>query len=290
MKSKIKRHAILLASTTLLAAASATAASTYTPGNLVLFFQQEGGTNTVYADLGKAADFRGTAAGAADGTSRIGFLDLNSTLTGAFGAGWASDATIYAGLAGVFSSNNTNATAVVDGDPYRTLYVSAARGSVGTLGEADSAGYTVNTNAGMTSGASGIIAMNIPFAALDGSAAIADTETSKIDDQNPFAGTELQGTAFSIFGGGVQQAGSASSFGSFGGAGSTEFALDLYRILARNTVSGQVAGDLRTGSYEGTISVGTNGLVSFQAVPEPSSLALVGLAAGSLVLRRRRSA
>jgi hypothetical protein len=290
MKSKIKRNAILLASTTLLAAASATAASTYTPGNLVLFFHQEGGTNTVYADLGKAADFRGTAAGAADGTSQIGFLDLNSTLTGAFGAGWASDATIYAGLAGVYSSNNTNATAVVDGDPYRTLYVSASRGSVGTLGQASSAGYSVTTTASMTSGASGISAMNIPFSSLEGPVEIVTTANSTIDNQNPFFSTGIQGTAFSAFAGGVQQVGSASSFGSFGEAGSTEFALDLYRILARNTVSGQVAGDLRTGSYEGTISVGTNGLVSFQAVPEPSSLALVGLAAGSLVLRRRRSA
>jgi hypothetical protein len=290
MKNKIIRNAILMASTTLLAATSATAASTYTAGDLILFFQQEGGTNTVYANLGKAADFRGTTAGAADGTNSINFLDLSSTLSSAYGSEWASDTTIYAGLAAANSSNNTSTTGMVDGDAFRTLYVSASRASVGTLGEADSAGYTVNTNAGMTTGASGIIAMNIPFSLLDGPVEIVTTETSNIDNQNPFLTTGIQGTAFGIFGSGVQQVGSASSFGSFGEAGSTEFALDLYRILARNTVSGQVAGDLRKGSYEGTISVGTNGMVSFQAVPEPSSLVLVGLAAGSLVLRRRRSA
>jgi hypothetical protein len=82
----------------------------------------------------------------------------------------------------------------------------------------------------------------------------------------------VQGNAFdNNFGGGVQQVGASGAWGSFGGAGSVEFALDLYRILARAAggtsqaapVSGQVAGELRVGSYEGTVTVNSSGQVSF---------------------------
>ncbi|MES2475940.1 MAG: PEP-CTERM sorting domain-containing protein [Verrucomicrobiota bacterium] len=292
MKLPSSKHAMALA---ILAATMATpaarAANTfYTPGDLVLYFQQEGGTNTVYANLGNAASFRGSAAGAAGGTNQLNFLNLNTTLESAFGLGWASDSTIYAGMAGVFSTNSSNATAVVDGDPYRTLYVSASRTSIGTVGQASSAGYIVNTNTGMTTGASSINAQNNAFETkYDAMTTVSTTADSLIDDYNPFVQPGLQDTAFQIFGGGVQQAGNAGAFGTFGAAGQVEFALDLYRILARDNVSGQVAGNLREGSYEGTVTVGSNGYVSFVAVPEPSSLTLAGLAAGALFLRRRRA-
>lgn len=291
MKQHIKKYALVLASSTALAALPANAANTfYAPGDLVLYFQQEGGTNTVYANLGNATSYRGTAAGAADGTNNINFLDLNTTLTSAFGATWASDPAVYAGLAGVFSTNSTNATTVVDGDPYRTLYVSASRTDVGTVGQARSAGYVVNTNTGMTDGAQGIFAQNHVFeTTYDSLVTVAPIGDSRIDDYNPFVQPGLQDTAFNIFGGGVQQAGSAGTFGTFGDAGEVEFALDLYRILGRTGVAGQVNGTLREGSYEGTMTIGSTGLVSFVAVPEPSSLAMAGLAAGALFLRRRRA-
>jgi hypothetical protein len=291
MKNTFKRCALLMASSSILAAFSASAANSfYAPGDLVLTFQKEGDTNTVYANLGSAAGFRGTASGAAGGTNQLNILDLSSTLTSAFGSQWASDTAIYAGLAGVFSTNDTNSI-ITNGDPARTLYVSASRNNVGTVGAASSSGYTVNTNSGMTTGASGILTQNNAFETnYDAQVTVSLTSASQIDNMNPFLSTGIQGTAFNIFGGGVQQVGSDSSFGTFGPAGSTEFALDLYRILAKTGITNQVAGSLRSGSYEGTVTVGTNGMVSFVAVPEPSSLALVGLAAGSLVLRRRRSA
>lgn len=275
----------------LTAAPTAKAANTfYAPGDLVLFFQQEGGSNTVYANLGSAASLRGTTAGAADGTNRINFLDLNTTLTSAFGPGWAADPTIYAGLAGVYSTNGTNTSAVVDGDPYRTIYVSASRTSVGTVGQAGSAGYLVNTNTGMTTGAKDIFAQNNAFETkYDAMVTVSTTTDSLIDDYNPFVQPGLQGTAYEIFGGGVQQAGTSGAFGTFGDAGQVEYALDLYRVLALDGVAGQVDGIARQGSYEGTITVGSNGSVSFIAVPEPSSLTLAGLAAGALFLRRRRA-
>ena len=70
----------------------------YAPGDLVLFFQQTFGTKTVYANLGNAATlYRGTAAGPG-AANRIDFLNINAEMVSAFGAGWATDPTIYAGL------------------------------------------------------------------------------------------------------------------------------------------------------------------------------------------------
>jgi hypothetical protein len=168
----------------------------------------------------------------------------------------------------------------LNGDPHRTLYVSASRTAVGTIGAAESSAYNVATSTGMTNAASGITAMNNVFETQYTTAvAVSPTSVSTIDDQNPIS-AGLQGTAFSVFGGGVQQQGTAGVFASnFGGAGSTEFALDLFRIQARNNVSGQVgSGETnRLGTYEGTFTVGTDGSVSFTAVPEPSTYALIAL-------------
>ena len=156
MKHTIKRSALLAASSSLLAAFSAPAANSfYAPGDLMLTFQKVGSTNTVYANLGNAATlYRGAAAGP-DAANSINFLNLSSTLTSAFGAGWASDTGIYAGLSGVQAISSTS-NALVDGDPARTLYVSAPRYDVGTVGIANSSGWTVANNTLITGAASDI--------------------------------------------------------------------------------------------------------------------------------------
>lgn len=302
MKLNSKRLLLIAAAGLQLAGNQARAANTfYAPGDLVLFFQKQGSTNTVYANLGNAATlYRGAAAGtASDGSlTNINFLNLNSTLTSAFGGGWQSDPSIYAGLAGVFSTNSTNTTAAPNGDPYRTLYISSPRASEGTLGESNSLGWDLVAagNSNMTTAASGIQTQNNVLENSFASAvAIATTDISQIDDQNPLISAGIPPVIIQepamggALNGGIQQQGSASSLGTFEGVGETEFALDLYRVLARTGVAGQVAGDLRVGSYEGTLAIGSNGSVSF-IVPEPSSVLLSGVAAVSLLLRRRRDA
>jgi len=101
------------------------------------------------------------------------------------------------------------------------------------------------------------------------------------------------GNAFNnTIAGGAMQEGSASGFGTIDGVGATGFALDLYRIENKNNIAGQVGlGETaRLGTFEGTVAIGTDGQVSFMTspVPEPSALTLSSLAAGALVLRRRR--
>lgn len=289
------RMALSAAVLSMLAIGGAKGANTlYAPGDLVLYFQQQGGANTVYVNVGNAAtNFRGAAAGAADGGYNLNFINISTTLESAFGPNWASSSTVYAGMAGVWGGEPDDET-LQNGDPSRTLYVSKARTSVGTVGVAGSSGWTVNTNTGMTNGAAGIYNQNNVFEQnYDVSATVSLAAISRIDENNPFttAGSiTIQGTAFNIFGGGVQQQGAAGSFGNVWGAGDVEFALDLYRITATNSIAGQVPGILRQGSYEGTMTVNSSGDVSFVAVPEPSALALTGLAACTLLIRRRRTA
>lgn len=296
MKTHPQRRA--LATVTLLSMlviSGAEAANTlYVPGDLLLCFQQQGGSNTVYVNLGNAAsNYRGAAAGAADGVSHLNIVNINSTLVSAYGTNWANDPTIYAGMAGVWGGEPDDES-LQNGDPSRTLYVSKARAGAGTIGLANSSGWTINTNTGMTSGAAAIYNQNNAFAQFaDAAMVIAPNTVSRIDENNPFttAGSiVIQSTAFSIFGGGVQQQGSVGDFGEMGESGTVEFALDLYRITAAEGIAGQVPGVLRKGSYEGTVTVNSSGGVSFVAVPEPSSLVLTGLAAGALAFRRRRIA
>jgi hypothetical protein len=249
-----------------LAAGSANAQNAnYAPGDLVLYFQQEGGSKTVYANLGNTAtEFRAAAAGPG-APNKVNFLDISAALTSAFGAGWADDPTIYAGLAGVWGTSNTS-NVLTNGDPHRTLYVSASRSGVGSVGAANSTAWDLSLagNSAMDAGSSNIKSQNDRLETLYTTAvAVSPTGDSFIDEQNPFLAAGVQGNAFNAFAGGVQQVGAAGSFGSFGAAGTVEFALDLYRVLAKTTISGQVAGALRVGSFEGTVTLNSSGMVSF---------------------------
>ena len=287
----------LLASLAMLAT-GATQAATVANGDLMLYFQQLGGNNTAYVNLGSAALlYRGAESGPSAANQALNIINISSTLVSAFGAGWASDTTIYAGLAAVRTASTSGT--VVNGDQNRTVYVSKARADVGTLGARNSDAWNLGPGsltapAGEIFGLTNNFATNLPNLAQG---VVAKT-ASQIDETNPFLTGSIQGAAFGTFGGGVQQVGSATAFGTFGPAGQVEFALDLNRIVPDGTVSNtEIAGpsgpapyDLR-GTYEGTVVVGSNGSVSFVTVPEPSgtlALGILGTIAG-LGYRRRKA-
>ena len=267
-------------------------AQTAARGDLMLFFQKPGDTDTVYVNLGNAATlYRGAATGPTAAKQALNIININSSLTSAFGAGWASDPDVYAGLAGVLE--NSTGTTVVNGDQYRTLYVSRARTSVGTVGASGSTAYNLVSAGSLTSGATNMYGMTTNFFTQLPSVAqgLVTTEFSVIDNQNPTTLAGVQTTAFGQFVSGVQQRGSVSVFGTFGLAGQVEFALDLQRLVPDGTVEpGEVAGQSRFGSYEGTVTIGSNGSVSFITIPEPSSITLAGIAGLALAFRRRRNA
>ena len=285
----IKQFA-LWASTALFAMGSAQGA--VTAGDLILFFQKPGNTNTAYVNLGSAALlYRGAEAGPSATLQRVNFININSTLASAFGAAWATDPDIYAGLAGARS--NSTAVTVVNGDQNRTLYVSRARPSIGTVGQAGASPWDLVQAGSLTTGATNMVALTNNFAVRlpDLDQGVLDTDTSTIDNMNTTTIGGFQSAGFDLFVGGVQQSGSATAFGVFGDAGQVEFALDLQRLVPDGTVhTNEIAGQSRFGSYEGTVTIGTTGDVSFITIPEPSSVTLAGIAGLALAFRRRRNA
>jgi hypothetical protein len=262
----------------------------FAPGDLVLFFQNPGGTtgagNTVMVNLGSSALFRDAIA------NSINLLNIGALLSdpvNGFGPGWWESDTLYMGISGVWG-NSALGTQLQNGDPQRTLYASRPRNGVGTLGSADSDAWVVLGDTDMTTGANRMFSLqNVLETQYATGTASAGTGTSQVDDQNPFTAPGVQGTAFGIFPGGVQDQFGIGSFGNFAGV-QAEAAVDLYRILARNNVSGQVGGPVRTGTYEGTFVVDQAGNVSHVVVPEPSTAVLLGFGALALGMSRRRRA
>ena len=244
-----------------------------------MFFQQFGGSQTVYANLGSALNYRGSATGA-DVADILNIININTELNTAFGASWATDTSLFAGIAGVLSTS-TSTSGLDNGDPKRTLYISASRGSVGTVGLADSIAYNIAGNNQMTTISGGITAMNNVLETIYTTAvAVSPVGTSNIDNQNGFLNSTTQNNAFGGVSGGVQQMGSASSFGTFGSVSGAEFVLDLYRIAPYTNIATQVGFNeiARLGTYEGSFALDGSGNVSFiGAVPEPSTYALIAL-------------
>jgi hypothetical protein len=165
------------------------------------------------------------------------------------------------------------------------VYTSIARSGVGTVGGAFSTAPFINGNTAMTSASSAITQQNQIFeTGGSGSVlAIANGVGSTIAGINPAGGSGWNGN---IGAPGVQQQGSAASFGAFDTINNVEFLWDIYRAQAVNDLSGQFGeGDpIRTGAYLGTLVLTSSGDVSFVTapIPEPGTWAAIAIAAVAL--------
>lgn len=263
----------------------------YAPGDLVLYFQNPGGSTgsdqTVMVSLGNSATvFRDAS------SSLLNMANIGMLLSTTFGADWYNQETLYMGVAANQGTSLTS-SALVNGDPSRTIYMGQSRNGVGEVGSANSVGYNISNFVAATNinNQNNVLEVNGTT-----SAEAFNTTISQVENQNPFVVPGQQGTAYGVFNGGVQYQFGSGSFGSFGEAGSVEGVLDLYRIQAKNDIIGQYGAGEPTGEgdYLGSLSIDQNGNISYttSAIPEPSTYALLALAgvAGVIALRRRQAA
>lgn len=272
----IKKTMILAAA--LFAIVSANAATVnYSAGDLIVGFTTNAGTGAgqvLLVSLGSATALRDAT------TNNFSITTIGVDLAGTFGANWYDRTDLYWGAIGVYNSVPEGAT--TNGDLDGTVYVSRARGTVGTAGSASSTAWNTSIS-GDNSALSRLGAMQTNFdsqtaSANNANAAVFDKNASSWDKWNPPVITNgVSFGAYNSSGLGIQQKFAAGSYGTMLG-NDIEGALDLYR----NVYDGNAG-------YEGTLTINQNGDIGYVVtVPEPSTYALIGLGLGAVLFFRRR--
>lgn len=266
-----------------MAALSAKAATTYTAGDLLVGFRATSGsastaaTNTLVFNLGAATTIRDA------NTASLALGNIGAELTSVFGADWATNSTLTWAAATVRSATApASDLTVVNGDPAQALYLTRANNS-GQAGVFGTGTLNITGATGMT---------NASVAALGFTSSFRD-----------FAGTTTQGGLAASIPYTV-----ANTFEDYTSGGS-DFSsgqnldvavdtaqgriIDLYRILGTNTGANPTQPTIRSGVWQGTLSLGTDGAITFDpvavvAIPEPSRALLAAGGLAALAFRRRR--
>ena len=211
------------------------------PGDLVLGVQAESGTGSntnLFYNLGSATDLRNTPNA---GT----LVNIAAQMQATFGVGWENRTDLYFGVIANFSNaplTGPSAGSVTNGDPSRTIYASRP-----ATADGDSLAFSSFNSSGLGTAATilqGQYSMLTTLTA-DGSqvATVSSAEPAKFANSwsahNPFITSGVQGAAYTVFAGGIQNTFNA-------GANSK---VDIQRILP---TTGE-------GTYVATITISDSG-------------------------------
>jgi hypothetical protein len=279
----------------------------FQPGDLLLYFRNPAGSvnngRVVVFGLGSTWNVFRRAATPTDPTfgtviplGNINTFLSSSTASGGYGSDWTGlSSSIWVGAVGQHGPDNQG-TGTVEGDYARTVYVSKARLGAGDYGQANSDPLTMlpGGTATQASISSQIGGSGGPFIGVL-------TNATPVSFENDFVATivdnnQIGDNGYTLYEGGLMAQVSSTPY-NYGAVSNVVAALDIFRqtpVLNAsgwqniNNIEGVVA---REGYYLGTVTLSSDGDVNFAAVPEPSTYALLALAAAGLgahVIRRRK--
>lgn len=214
-----------------------------------------GATKDVLIDIGQAGTFRDASANVVL-TLNIG--NLNQDLTDVFGAGWNTRSDLVWGVFG------TPGTTAGYGDAAKVLYASASAvgGTPYVGGGVAASSWKGNSPSAQGSAAGKMLAVEQAYVAIGGTPNLSTTNSQvtlvqNVSDVNSYA---TYNTITGVNPGGI-------SFGLYNPTIEAQLGndLDLFRMAAVYN---------QPGTFVGTFSIASDATITYEPVPEPSSIAM----------------